>query len=464
MIPRWERVAGTLSIPEGPKETGDASRIDLATTTPNDFPQFLGPRRDNHLDTHLAADWETSPPKLVWKQPIGEGWAGFAVVGNHAVTMQQRGQEEWATCHELATGKIVWKNAIAGRHSNVLGGIGPRSTPTIEGGQVYVMHAIGTLRCLDGSDGKTLWEHDLLKDFELSPSAETSQTSWGRSASPLIYENAVIVPAGGPAGKAVTLVAYDKSTGAMLRRGGTRTPGYASPSLAVIDGVPQILMVSEDFMGSYDAKTGELLWEVAWQGSSSGNANVSNARQIGPDRVFLSKGYGIGAKLMQVARQDGKWTTKNLWQNNRTLRTKFSNVVFKDGFGYGLSEAYLECGDIKTGKKKWTGSRFGYGQILGVGDDLLVLSEEGEVALVAMSPEKEDIRGPIPGDRGNHLEPAGPRRKASAGAKRARGSLLRNAARTLISARFGSWVFLPILKSGESRSVFLEFAKELVTI
>src|SRR5262249_9220780 len=82
--------------------------------------------------------------------------------------------------------------------------------------------------------------------------------------------------------------------------------------------------------------------------------------------------------------------------NPRTLRTKFSNVVFKDGFGYGLSEAYLECGDLKTVKKKWTGTRFGYGQILGVGDDVLVLSEEGEVALVAMSPEKELVRARLP--------------------------------------------------------------------
>ena len=393
MIPMFERVAGALPEPEVPKGATQAERIDLSKTTPNDFPQFLGPRRDNRIaNVHLATDWEKSPPKLLWKQPIGEGWAGFAVVGDHAVTIQQRGEEEWTTCHELRTGKIVWKNAIAGRHSNVLGGIGPRSTPTIEGGRVYVMHAVGTLRCLDGGDGKMLWEHDLLAEFGLTPTEETNQMSWGRAASPLIYGDAVIVPAGGPAGdKCVTLVAYDKITGAKLWQGGHRAPGYASPALATLEGVPQILMISEDYAGSYDARTGELLWEVDWPGSSSGNANVSDARPVGPDRVFLSKGYGVGAKLMRVTKKDDAWTTTKLWASPRTLRTKFSNVVFKDGFVYGLSEAYLECAELETGKRRWTGSRFGYGQVLGGGDMLLVLSEEGEVALVELSPAKENI-------------------------------------------------------------------------
>ncbi|HEX3315337.1 MAG TPA: PQQ-binding-like beta-propeller repeat protein, partial [Gemmataceae bacterium] len=312
--------------------------------------------------------------------------------GDHAVTIQQREGEEWTTCHELRTGKIVWKNAIAGRHSNVLGGIGPRSTPTIDGGKVYVMHAVGTLRCLDGGDGKTLWEHDLLAEFGLTRAEETNQLSWGRAASPLIYENAVIVPAGGPAAdRCVTLVAYDKNTGAKLWQGGNRAPAYASPALATLDGVPQILMVSEDYAGSYDPKTGQLLWEIDWHGSSSGNANASNPRQIGPDRVFFSKGYGVGSMLLEVTRKDDAWTTKKLWSSPRSIRTKFSNVVFKDGFVYGLSEAYLECADLATGKRRWTGSRFGYGQILGVGDFVLVLSEDGEVILVEMSPTKENI-------------------------------------------------------------------------
>ena len=401
MIPIFERVTANVPVLETPTATA-SGRIDLATTTPNDFPQFLGPSRDNRIaNVRLDTDWEKSPPKLLWKQPIGEGWAGFAVVGDHAVTIQQREGEEWTTCHELLTGKIVWKNAISGRHTNVLGGIGPRSTPTIDAGKVYVMHAIGTLRCLDGGDGKTLWEHDLLAEFGLSQAQETNQMSWGRAASPLIYENAVIVPAGGPsAEKCVTLVAYDKVTGAKLWQGGHRAPSYASPALATLDGVPQILMVSEDYAGSYDPKTGQLLWEIDWPGSSSGNANVSNARQIGPDRVFFSKGYGVGSMLLEVTRKDDAWTTKKLWASPRSIRTKFSNVVFKDGFVYGLSEAYLECADLATGKRRWTGTRFGYGQILGVGDLLLVLSEEGEVVLVDLSPTKENIRARFPAIEG----------------------------------------------------------------
>jgi outer membrane protein assembly factor BamB len=392
MMPRFHLATTPLPVPVDAKGIGEG--VDLVTTTPDDFPQFMGPHRDNMIpNVRLATDWETSPPRLLWKQPIGEGWAGFAVVGNHAITIQQRGPEEWTTCHDLKTGALEWKNTLAGRHTNAVGGIGPRSTPTVEGGRVYVMHAIGTLRCLDGKDGKTLWEHDLVTEFGSNPGDETAQMSWGRSASPLIYENAVIVPAGGPGGdENVAIVAYDKVTGARLWQGGHRTPSYASPSLAVLGGVPQILLVSQDHIDSFDAKSGDHLWDVGWNGSSSGNANVSNARQIGPDRVFISKAYGIGAKLMQVTRPDGKWKIEPVWANNRTLKTKFSNVVVKDGFIYGLSESALECADVEKGKRRWSGSRFGYGQILGVGDELLVLSEEGEVVLVDLSPDEETIR------------------------------------------------------------------------
>jgi outer membrane protein assembly factor BamB len=399
MIPMFrtrnsETTAELPTVPE-PKVDVRADRVDLTTTTPNDFPQFLGPRRDNRItNVRLNPDWDASPPKLLWKEPIGAGWAGFAIVGDHAVTIQQRAEEEWTTCHELLTGKIVWKNAISGKHFNVLGGLGPRSTPTIDGGRVYVMHAIGTLRCLDGGDGKTLWEHDLLAEFGLTQAQETNQMSWGRAASPLVHGNAVLVPAGGPsADKCVTLVAYDKVTGAKLWQGGHRAPSYASPSIAILDGVEQILMVSENYVGGYDPSNGSLLWEADWPGSTSGNANCSNARQVGPDRVFLSKAYGVGSKLMTVTKKDDAWTTQKIWASPRNIRTKFSNVVFKDGFVYGLSEAYLECAEIATGKRKWTGSRFGYGQILGVGDYVLVQCEDGDVALVEMSPEKEIVRG-----------------------------------------------------------------------
>ena len=108
---------------------------DLARQTPDDFPQFLGPERSCWIaGPELARDWTASPPKLLWKRPIGAGWSAFAAVNGYAVTMEQRGEDEWVTCYEIATGNPVWGHAIDGRHENPMGGIGPRSTPTIHRG------------------------------------------------------------------------------------------------------------------------------------------------------------------------------------------------------------------------------------------------------------------------------------------------------------------------------------------
>jgi outer membrane protein assembly factor BamB len=408
-------VADFLGIKPPQFAAPQSGKVELAVTS-RDFPQFLGPTRDGVITgVKLSPDWEKSKPELLWKQPIGEGWSGFAIVGNLALTLEQRSEEEWATCYDLKTGRLEWSSPLQARHEQVPGGIGPRSTPTIHEGRIYTMGATGVLRCLEGTNGSVLWEHDLLAEYGLKQAEETSLIHWGRSASPLIVGDAVVVPAGGAEGKRATLVAYHKRTGAKLWEGGDRIPSYSSPTLATIDGVQQILVVSEDYAGGYDATNGKRLWEVEWNGKSSSDANVSNANQVGPDLVLLSKGYGAGGRLLKITRKDGTWTASVVWSNFRILRTKFSNVVIKDGFVYALSDSgqagQLECIELATGKRRWRGSAYGYGQILLVGDYLLVTSEEGEIVLLDATTDGERVRGrvqAIEGTTWNNAALAGP--------------------------------------------------------
>jgi outer membrane protein assembly factor BamB len=112
---------------------------------------------------------------------------------------------------------------------------------------------------------------------------------------------------------------------------------------------------------------------------------------VGGDRVLLSKGYGQGAELVQIRREGDKWSTETLWKNSAALKTKFANVVIRDGYVYGLNDIYLQCVDLKSGRAKWMKRRsptFGHGQIMLVGEALLVLSESGELILVAATPNK----------------------------------------------------------------------------
>lgn len=362
--------------------------VDLVTTTQYDSPQFLGPDRNATVaGVALRRDWSV-PPRQLWRIPIGAGWSSFAVVNGFAVTMEQRGEEELVTCYEVSTGRLRWWHAETCRHHTVLGGAGPRSTPTIDEGRVYALGATGILRCLDGADGREIWSDDLLARIGVTPSEDLKAVAWGRAASPLVVDQLVVVPLGGPAGGPYTsLIAFDKQTGEVAWTGGHHQVAYASPSLATIHGVRQILIVNEDFVSGHLPQTGEVLWEHPWPGKSTTNANVSQAVPLADDRIWLSKGYNGGTLVLQLSRsQAGNWKVAEVRRNRRILNTKFTNVVVHGRYVYGLSDGILECADLEAGKRQWKGGRYGHGQILGVGDLLLVQAQSGYVVLVEASP------------------------------------------------------------------------------
>ncbi|WP_254510525.1 outer membrane protein assembly factor BamB family protein [Anatilimnocola floriformis] len=368
----------------------------LGITTAEDFPQFLGPDRNAWIrGPKLARDWDANPPRLLWKQPIGAGWSAFSAVNGFAVTLEQRGSEEWIACYEVETGKPVWGQSIPSRHETALGGIGPRSTPTIADGHVYSLGANGVLQCLSG-DGQLLWSDDLRKRYSISASEDEQNVMFGRPASPLIVDSLVVVPGGGHPGKGKNLIAFDRATGLLvwecentLPSGEADQIAYASPSLATLAGRRQILIVNETTCTAHDPATGERLWSHPWPGKSNGSASASQAVAIGDKQVLLTKGYGGGAELLELSSGNGsELTVTSVWKNPRVLQTKFSNVVVHDGHAFGLSEGILECVDLEDGSRRWKKGRFGHGQILGVGDLLLVLSEDGDLHLVALNHDK----------------------------------------------------------------------------
>ena len=352
---RWSHKPDQL-LPAVETGQGDAARppVDLRTTTEYDFPQFLGKDRNLAVDNvALARDWAGQPPKLVWRHPIGAGWSSFAVVNGHAVTMEQRGEQELVTCYNVRSGKLEWVNSIRARYDLITGGVGPRSTPTIDDGLVYSLGATGLLQCLDGATGKRRWARDLLEDYHIKTADEASNLPWGRSASPLVVDGLVIVPGGGPSGGPfVSLVAMDKKTGKTVWEGGDRQISYSSPAVATLGGVRQVLIVNEADVTGHDLKTGKVLWEHPWSGRSNSSANVSQAVPVAPDCVFVSKAYGKGASLIKlVPSGKGVFDAEVVWANSKIMKTKFSNVAIKDGFVYGLSDGVLECVELANGRR-----------------------------------------------------------------------------------------------------------------
>ena len=354
-----------------------------------DFPQFLGPDRNSRLTgIRLARDWTARPPKRLWRQPIGDGWSAFSVVGGLAVTMEQRGDDEYVSCYDLLSGNVVWAQPNRALHAEALGGVGPRATPTIDNGRVYTVGATGFVQCLNLVNGKRRWKQELYELAGLSQTDDEVGVAWGRANSPLVVDDRVIVPVGGKSGgKMISLAAFDASSGALLWQAGERQISYSSPSVATFDGVRQIVSVNENSVAGHDIESGAVLWEFEWEGNSSRNATASQTVAIDDHRLFVSKGYGVGAAMYRIAAKGGGWSVNNLWQSNRVLKTKFSNVAVLDRHAYGLSEDTLECVDLENGERVWRGDKYGKGQLLLVDDLLLIQSEAGEIALVEANPE-----------------------------------------------------------------------------
>jgi len=409
LVFRWSRSRDRL-LPRPDRPQDDGGRSPAAAPsgvawepTPRDFPRFLGPAGTAALDEpRIDPDWGLRPPVLAWRRPIGAGWGGFAVVGDRAVTLEQRGDEEVVSCHDLPTGRPVWQVAVTGRHQTVLGGTGPRSTPTIHEGVVYTTGATGWLHAIDGASGEVVWRINVIDDLKLDPAAHAAAVAWGRAGSPLVAHGLVVVPGGGPllnGGGARSLVAYDRTDGSRRWTAGDAQISYCSPVLADVAGREAIVSINEAQVAAYDPADGTELWSFDWPGHSNSDASCSQPQLIDGRRIFLSKGYGIGAALFEATASGGTSgpasppSFARVWARPNLLKTKFTTAVVHDGHAYGLSDGILECVRLADGARAWKGGRYGQGQVLRVGTMLLVQAEGGDVVLVDCTPEKHRVRG-----------------------------------------------------------------------
>jgi len=278
------------------------------------------------------------------------------------------------------TGREIWTQKWKARFSETMGGDGPRATPTWHDGRLYALGATGEFAALDAATGRLLWRTNILRD------ARASNLQWGMSASPLIVGDTVIVLPGGANGKSV--MAYDRVTGEPRWSAQSDGQAYASPVTAVLAGTRQLLVVTGSRVMGLTPDAGELLWSHPWQTMS--DINVAQPIVYLDDRVYISSGYGVGAAMLQITRDDsGAFTVKELWRNTR-MKNRFASSVMANGFIYGFDESIFGCIDAATGDLKWKGGRYGYGQVLLAGDHLIVLSEEGDLALLRATPERHD--------------------------------------------------------------------------
>lgn len=373
--------ATSTTTPAAPTTAAAAATPETATTrgaTPvapektAEWPGFRGPRRDGAVrGVRIKSDWSASPPVQLWRRSIGPGWSSFAVNGDLFYTQEQRGENEVVACYKMSTGQPVWSHRDNARFFESNAGAGPRGTPTLSNGRVYTFGATGILNVLDANTGAVAWTRNVGTD------TNTQIPFWGFSSSPLVIGDTVVVAASG------RLIAYDAANGKQRWLGPKAGGSYSSPHFVNIAGVPQILLMGGSRAISVAPGDGKQLWQHEWP------VNTIVQPALTPDGDVLITSQEQGTRRLGVVYGTSGWTVSERWTSNG-LKPYFNDFVLHKGYAFGFDGRILGCIDLKDGQRKWKGGRYGNGQLvlLPEQDLLLVLSEDGELALVQATPDQ----------------------------------------------------------------------------
>jgi len=353
-----------------------------------DWPSWHGPARDGHAPAGSPVP-VTLPKELnpLWKIPVGGGHGGPVVSGGKLAYFDEDGRQEVAHCLDARTGRELWKTAVADRFSDEWGP-GPRSTPVMDGSRVYVQSASGEFRCLNLADGKILWGVSFEKDYGVKfgdPKATAARR--GNNGTCLVDGADVIVPVGSTDG--ASLVCFDKATGSVKWKSGGEEAAYSSPVAATLGGVKQIVYLSADSLAGFDRATGKILWHVPL---------VTNAKRhactpvVVGDTVSVNS-HTFGTLCFKIVKDGSGLKAVPAWAN-KELKTNLATLAYAEGnfYNQGANKDYV-CLDAQTGETKWTQAGFGgmkqdYASSLVLGKNILVLTYDGQLVLLAGNPAK----------------------------------------------------------------------------
>jgi outer membrane protein assembly factor BamB len=349
----------------------------LALLAAADWPQFLGPERNGSTSEGAVIEsWrEKGLLRERWKVAAGEGFSSVIVGGGRVFSMDNDGATEYVFALGADDGAVVWRLPIGRSPRDNYGGHGPRTTPTLDSDDLFVLTAEGKLLALDAGTGRTLWSRDLGRDYGLRPPAE------GVTSSPLVRGAQVFAMVGGTSGP--TVGCFDRSTGKTVWTALDDRASYSSPVLLPVAGRSQLLVLTARRLVSLAPGDGALLWSYLWE--TYDGVNVATPILAGAGRVFISSGYDQGAALLEVKSENAL----PVWRN-REMKNHFNNSVHHEGTLYGFDMAILKAVDAATGETLWRERGFGTGSLVVASNHLVVLSDSGEIALV--EPDRSGLR------------------------------------------------------------------------
>ena len=345
----------------------------------HDWPQWRGVNRDGlSAETRLIREFPEGGPEVLWRIKAGDGYSSVSVVDDKLYTMWDEQGRQFLFCLDALTGKELWRHELGAAFTNHYGN-GPRSTPLVDGGVVYAVGTEGLLLAANRKTGRTLWQHDLAKEYQ------SKLPSYGFSSSPLVVGDKLVVEAGG---KNATYIAFDKRSGEVVWTSGSDRPAYSSPISVSIAGVEQIVFWSAHGLHSVSAETGQALWDYSWETFcpvSGDPLNTGTPIFVAPDRIYVSS--GSGAALIRVSRAGETFKVEPVWKSE-LMRSDVNSALLVGDHIYGFDRGILKSLDARTGDVAWKARGFERGSLIGADGRLIVLGEAGNLALVEATPEE----------------------------------------------------------------------------
>ena len=347
-----------------------------------DWPQFRGRNHDGISTERLNKQWTGSVTNPVWRVALTNCIGSVTVSGGRVFTQTRRdieganretcvalnatnGMELWAAPVDLAD----YPNAGVGYDD------GPRTTPAVYGDSVFVLSSYLKLFRMNVTNGAVIWEVDLVDVYD------ANVIPWQNAASPVIENGLIYVNSSCPTS---SIIAFRTGDGSVAWRSQNEAMTHASPTIAAIYGVQQLILATQSGLISLDPLTGLLLWRFGYPFTYSTSLAVTPV--VYDDMIFVSGHYTMASLVVRATVSNEVWTATRLWSNHNA-DSHWMTPVARDGFLYGPfgSERFnsqLKCVDMRTGAVKWSGPNYGRGATILVDDHLISVTEDNEVVLV----------------------------------------------------------------------------------
>jgi outer membrane protein assembly factor BamB len=362
-----------------------------------DWAQLRGPNFNGTTSEEISAQWPAAGPKVIWKRPLRAGFSSFVVQGKTLCTLVLRASEgatnEACLCLDADTGRERWASFLGpAKYTGVgydsgnwgapgnQGGDGPRSTPAISDGRVYVISSRLILSCFAADDGALLWRKDLVAEHG------GTQITYENAASPVIVDNTLLVAGGGPG---QSILGINKVTGEVVWRGYDELLTHSTPAVATMNGIRQAIFYTKSGLFAVNPDDGENFWRYNFPF----RVCAAITPVVAGNLVYCSAGYGIGSGVCRVERFNKAPSVTEVWRlrHNEPVANYWSTPIYKQGNLFGIfgfkkfGTAPMKCVELVTGEVKWTQPGFGHGNVIMAGSVLLAVTGPGDLVLVEPS-------------------------------------------------------------------------------